>query len=123
MRAVARRVVIVLIGAATAWIWIRLGLYGFGLPVGLAALFPLVVLGVLYARTRRMGDAGVLLGSFALVWAAFETWTWLNDVLDPAVSIPGWTPVPLATAVASLVIAAAVVIASPSGRAGAADRA
>ena len=114
MRDTARRAVIVLVGAATAWIWIRLGLYGFGLPVGLAALVPLLALGVLYARTRRLSALGVLLGSFAVVWAAFETWAWLNAASDPAVSIPGWTPVPLATAIALLVVAGAVVIASSS---------
>lgn len=92
---IARLAVVTLIGLATAWLWIRLGLYGFGLPIGLAALMPLAMLGVLYVRTRRIGDLGLLLGVFAAAWTAFEAWRWLNAASDPAVSIPGWTPVPL----------------------------
>ena len=114
MRGIARRAVVILIGAATAWIWIRLGLYGFGLPVGLATLIPLVILTGLYTRTDRPRELGVLLGSFAAPWAAFETWTWLNGGSDPAVSYLGWTPIPLAAAVALLIIAGAVGVAAPS---------
>jgi hypothetical protein len=110
MRTIARLAVVTAIGLATAWVWIRFGLYGFGPPVGLAALIPLVTLGVLYARRSRGADLGVLLGAFAAVWTAFEAWRWLNGASDPAVSIPGWTPFPLAAAVALLVIAIAVVI-------------
>jgi len=114
MHRIPRVIVVSLIGVATAWLWIRLGLYGFGLPVGFTTLLPLALLGVLYARTHRLGDLGVLLAAFAAVWTAFETWTWLNAASDPAVSIPGWTPVPLATAVALLVVAGAVVGAASS---------
>ena len=111
MRMLARVSVVTMIGLATAWLWIRLGLYGFGLPIGLAALIPLATLGVLYVRTSRLGDLGVLLVSFAAAWTAFEAWTWLNAASDPAVVIPGWTPVPLVIASALLVIAGAVAIA------------
>lgn len=109
-----RGVVTALVGAATAWLWIRLGLYGFGLPVGFATLIPLALLGVLHARQRRTVHLGVLLGSFAAVWTAFEGWTWLNGATDPAVSIPDWTPIPLAAAVALLFTAGAVVVAELS---------
>jgi hypothetical protein len=98
------------IGLATAWVWIRLGLYGFGLPAGLPTLIPLALLGLLYVQRRRTADLGVLLGAFAGVWAAFEAWRWLNAASDPAVSIPGWTPLPLAAAVALLLVAGALVI-------------
>ena len=114
MHRIPRVVVVSLIGVATAWLWIRLGLYGFGLPVGFTTLLPLAMLGVLYARTHRFGDLGVLLAACAAVWTAFETWTWLNAASDSAVSIPGWTPVPLAAAVALLVVAGAVVGAASS---------
>lgn len=109
---IARLTVVLLIGLATAWLWIRLGLYGFGLPVGVAALIPLATLGVLYLRTRRIGDLGVLLGVFAAVWTAFEAWTWLNAAFDPAMFIPGWTPVPLVITSTLLLIAGAVIVAN-----------
>ena len=117
MRGKARHAVIALIGAATAWIWIRLGLYGFGLSGGLAALIPLVMLAVLYVRTRRLSDVGVLLASFGAVWTAFETGAWLNATSDPAVTIPHWTPAPLIAAVALLVVGLSVVVAASSERA------
>jgi hypothetical protein len=112
MDGIPRVVVVSLIGVATAWLWIRLGLYGFGLPVGLVTVIPSVMLGLIYARTRRIADLGVLLGAFAAVWAAHETWTWVNDLSDPAVSIPGWTPVPLAAAIALLVVAVSIMAAA-----------
>lgn len=112
MRGLGRVIVVSLIGIATAWLWIRLGLYGFGLPAGVAVVAPSLMLGVLYARARRIGDLGMLLGAFAAVWTAFETWTWLNATTDRAVSIPGWTPIPLAAAIALLVVAAVVTVAA-----------
>lgn len=114
MRAVVRLAVVTALGLATAWAWIRLGLYGFGLPVGLVALSPLAMLGALYARSHRLADVGVLLGTFAVAWTAFEAWRWLDAASDPAVSIPGWTPIPLAAAVALLVVAVAVTTGASS---------
>ena len=111
----ARRLAVVAaIGALAALIWIRLGLYGFGLPVGLVVLVPVVLLGWLYMRLRRVVDLGALLGAFGLSWAAFEGWVWLNAESDPAVSIPGWSPIPLATAVALLLIGIAVLVRTSS---------
>ena len=109
MRANVRLAVVTAMGLATAWLWIRLGLYGLGLPVGLAMLIPLVMLGLLYVYRRRTADLGVLVGAFAAAWTAFEAWRWLNAASDPAVSIPGWTPLPLAAGVALLAVAVAVV--------------
>lgn len=112
VRGVRRLIVVCAIGIATAWMWIRLGLYGFGPAVGVLVLAPAVLLGVGYVRTGRLGHFGGLLGAFAAAWAAFEAWTWLNAVTDPAVSIPGWTPIPLATAVALFVVASALLVAA-----------
>jgi hypothetical protein len=114
MRGAARIAVVIFIGLATAWIWIRLGLYGFGWPAAAATLAPLAILTGLYLRTNRLRDLGMLVGAFAAAWASFEASAWLNAASDPAVSIPGWTPIPLATAVALFVMAAAVAIAAPS---------
>ena len=114
MRGEGRIAVVILIGLATAWIWIRLGLYGFGWPAAAATLAPLAILTGLYVRTNRLRDLGMLVGSFAAAWTSFEAWAWLNAASDPAVTIPGWTPLPLATAVALFVMATAVAIAAPS---------
>lgn len=107
----ARRwAVILAIGGLAAWLWIRLGLYGFGLAVGIVVALPVLYLAWRYLGSGRRLDAGMVLGSFAGVWASFEAARWLNAASDPAVSIPGWSPVPLAAAVALLVVG--VVIAA-----------
>ena len=80
----------------------------------MATLAPLAILGGLYVRTNRLRDLGMLVGSFAAAWTSFEAWAWLNAASDPAVTIPGWTPLPLTTAVALFVMATAVAIAAPS---------
>lgn len=116
MAVLVRLAVVTAIGLAAAWLWIRVGLNGLGLPMGLVTLAPLAILGLLYARSRRIVDFGVLLGAFAVVWTAFEAWSWLNAAADPAVSIPGWTPIPLAAALILLVAAGAVAIGAASHR-------
>ena len=103
--------VVAAIGIASAWLWMRIGLYGFGLPAGLAVLLPLAVLAAIYMRWRRIARLGVLLGAFGATWAAFEAGAWLNAATDPAVSIPGWSPVPLGASVAFLVLAIALGVA------------
>lgn len=105
MRTAPPGLVPALIGAATAGLWIRLGLYGFGLPIGLLTLIPSALLGVRYARERGVVDLGMLLGSFAAVWTAFEAWTWFNAATDPGVVVPDWTPIPFAAAIVLLLLA------------------
>lgn len=115
----ARRWAVILgIGGLAAWLWIRLGLYGFGLAVGLVAALPVLYLAWRYLAPGRRLDAGLVLGSFAGVWASFETARWLNAERDPAVIIPGWSPVPLAVAVALLVVSVAIAASGspPAGR-------
>lgn len=103
-----RWAVILAIGALGAWLWIRLGLYGFGLPVGIVVALPVMYLAWRYLASGRHIDAGVVLGGFAGVWAIFELATWLNVALDPAVVIPGWSPIPLATAVGLLIVSVTI---------------
>ena len=105
-----RLAVVVALGLISALIWIRVGLYGFGLPVGLVALVPVGLLIVLYLRMGRTRDVGIFLGAFAGSWTAFETWTWVNAATDPSVSIPGWTPFPLVAAVVLLVVGVGVAL-------------
>lgn len=105
----ARRWAIILaIGGLAAWHWIRVGLYGFGLAAGILVVVPVLHLAWRYLGSGRRLDAGMVLGSFAGVWATFELATWLNAASDPAVSIPGWSPVPLATAVGLLIVSVAI---------------
>ena len=105
----ARRwAVILAIGGLAAWLWIRLGLYGFGLAVGIAVALPVLYLTWRFLGSGRRLEAGMVLGSFAGVWASFEAARWLNAASDPAVFIPGWSPVPLAAAVALLVVSVAI---------------
>lgn len=103
-----RSAVILAIGALAAWLWIRLGLYGFGLTVGVVVALPVGYLAWRYIGLGRRLDAGMVLGSFAGVWASFEVARWVNSASDPAVLIPGWSPVPLAAAVALLVVSVAI---------------
>lgn len=105
-----RLAVVVVLGLISALIWIRVGLYGFGLPVGLVALLPVVLLLALYLRAGRTLDIGIFLGAFAGSWTAFEAWTWLNAARDPAVSIPDWTPFALAAAVVLLLVGVGVAL-------------
>jgi hypothetical protein len=70
-------------------------------------LFPLVVAGILVANwvSRREWP---MLGSFLIgaggLWTAMEGLARLNDLADPAVTFPGWTPIPLALAAASVIL-------------------
>lgn len=108
---IARRLAVVaVLGLISALIWIRVGLYGLGLPVGLVALVPVALVIALYLRAGRALDVGIVLGAFAGSWTAFEAWRWLNAALDPAVSIPGWSPVPLVAATVLLVVGIGVAL-------------
>lgn len=82
-------------------------------------LFPVAIGGVLVATwtARRQWDqlGAFLVGGGGLV-AAMQGVALANDLADPAVSITGWTPIPLAAAVAATIIGIAVLIADRRGR-------
>lgn len=65
-----------------------------------------------YLASGRRLDAGLVLGSFVGVWATFEAAGWLNAALDPPISVPGWSPVPFATAVGLLIASVAIAASS-----------
>ena len=107
-RRARRSAVILAIGGLAAWLGIRIGLYGFGLAVGIVFAVPVLYLAWRYVASGHRLDAGLVLGSFGAVWASFEAATWLNAASDPAVSIPGWSPLPLAIATSLLVASVAI---------------
>ena len=84
------------------------------MPVLPLALFPMVVGTTLVAtwvargQTEQVG--AFLIGGGGLV-AVIQGLSLANDLADPAVSIPGWTPIPLAVAVAAAITGITVVVA------------
>ena len=76
-------------------------------PIGIAV--------VLIAAWWRRGQPA-LIGAFLVgggVLVAVMNGMWLvNDLGDPAVSYPGWTPITLAGAVAAMIVGATLVVAA-----------
>jgi hypothetical protein len=81
-------------------------------------LFPVVVAGILMADWLVRG-AMVPLGAFLIgaggLWAAIQSVALVNDLSDEAVSIPGWTPFPLALSFAATILGAALIVAITRG--------
>jgi hypothetical protein len=81
-------------------------------------LFPIVVGGTLAADWLAR-SALLLLGSFLVgaggLWAVMQGLALINDLSDEAVSIPGWTPVPLALSVAVTILGSALIVATARG--------
>jgi hypothetical protein len=81
-----------------------LALVFFGHPY---MLLPMGIGGVLLAswlRPPQPRAMGALLVGFGVLWTAMLGWSLINDLSDPAVSAPGWTPQPLAAGVGLLVL-------------------
>lgn len=87
----------------------------FGLAIGyltyfligtVLVFFPLAIAAVaMTARTRSaLPDAGTFLVACAGSWVVFLGLRHWNDLADPAVTQPGWTPYPLALAAALTVL-------------------
>lgn len=76
-------------------------------------LFPLVTAAILLAAWLSRRE-WLVLGSFLIgaggLWATMQGLARLNDLADPAVSIPGWTPIPLAVGTAAVIVGAALVL-------------
>ena len=81
------------------------------------ALGPVAIAGVLVAVWWRRGQVA-LIGAFLVgggLLVALMNGMWLvNDLSDPAVSYPGWTPIPLAVGVAAAIMGATLLIAGRS---------
>ncbi len=85
------------------------------LPVPPVLIFPIVIGGVLVATwlaERRWLELGAFLLGGGLLWCTTETLSLLNDLSDPAVYRPAWTPIPFGMAAAAVIVGAALMIAS-----------
>jgi hypothetical protein len=101
-----------MVGAASAFLLMIL------LVTPLVVL-PGLVIGVLvtdWVRGGRLLHLGAFCFGGGLLVATMQTLTVLNDLSDPAVSVPGWTPIPLAASVAITVVGVALLIAHHRGR-------
>jgi hypothetical protein len=70
------------------------------------------VLGVSWVIARQWHVLGAFLIGGGLLVVIGETYRRLNDLADPAVVIPGWSPVPLAVGAAITVLGATLAIVS-----------
>lgn len=89
------------------------------LPVFPLLVLPLVVGGVLvgaWLADRRWLELGALLLGGGLLRSATETLSLVNDLGDPAVTRPAWTPIPFGMAVAAVILGTTLIIASVASR-------
>lgn len=63
-------------------------------------------------RRNQTGPIGAFLVGMGIMVALLNGMGLVNDYADPAVSIPGWTPVPLALGVALAIFGSALVVAA-----------
>jgi|SRR6266550_4874645 len=78
-------------------------------PLG---LFPVALAAMLIAdwvHHRRGRELGAFLTGAGALWVWGEVSSVINDLSDEAVTIPGWTPIPLAVSLIALVFGAALL--------------
>lgn len=63
-------------------------------------------------RRNQIGPIGAFLVGGGLLVAVMQIYQLLNDLGDPAVTIPGWTPVPLALGIALAILGTSLVAAA-----------
>jgi hypothetical protein len=84
------------------------------MPVMPLAMLPAAIAGVLCVAWIVRGQL-LQLGAFLIGGGGFvglhQAFTLANDLADPAVSVPGWTPLPLAAGAAFVILGAALVAA------------
>ena len=93
----------VAIGFLTTFLWAPPLVLG---PVSISA----ILVATWLARSQTTLVGAFLVGSGLLI-TAMQAVQIANDLADPAVSIPGWTPVPLGIGVASAILGASLLIA------------
>jgi hypothetical protein len=101
-------------GVALAFLFVMLA-------VAPLVVFPLAIGGAL-VTTWLGARQWVTLGAFLIGAGGFVTVTQAlrraNDLADPAVTMPGWSPVPLAVGAAAVIVGATLIIADRTDRAG-----
>jgi hypothetical protein len=101
-------------GLMAAMTGVAIGFLVLVLPVFPLLIFPMVIGGILVATwlvERRWLELGTFLLGGGLLWCGTETLSLLNDLGDPSVTRPAWTPIPFGLAVAAVVVGAALVMA------------
>ena len=76
-------------------------------------VFPLGIAGILIARwlaAGRLTELGAFLVAAAGFWVLEEAAALINDLNDPAVTSPAWSPIPLALATGLMVFGATLII-------------
>jgi hypothetical protein len=94
---------------------VTIGFLGMLLSASMLLLGPIAIAAVLLATWASRGRTelvGAFLAGAGLIVAGMQAWAFLNDVSDRAVSIPGWTPVPLATGAAVAILGATLLVAA-----------
>ena len=85
------------------------------MPVIPLVVFPFVVAGMLVASwitERQWRPLGAFLAGGGALLFTMQALSRANDLADPAVTIPGWTPVPMAVGAALAILGAALVLAA-----------
>ena len=86
----------------------------FAMAISPLVVFPLIVASVLIANWLAARH-WTLLGAFLVGAGGYLTVTEAlriaNDLADPAVTMPGWSPVPLAFGAAAIILGAALMVA------------
>jgi Na+/phosphate symporter len=88
------------------------------MPVIPLVIFPFVVAGTLvatWAKDRHWRPLGAFLVGGGTLLVVMQAMQRANDIADPAVTIPGWTPAPMVIG-AALAIIGAVLVAKPPRR-------
>lgn len=87
------------------------------MPVIPLVIFPFVVTGILVASWiagRQWRPLGAFLAGGGALLFTMQALSRANDLADPAVTIPGWTPVPMAVGAALAILGTALVLAGGS---------
>ena len=83
------------------------------MPVIPLVIFPFVVAGILVATwitEKQWRPLGAFLAGGGALLFTMQVLSRANDLADPAVVIPGWTPVPMAVGAALAILGATLVL-------------
>lgn len=82
------------------------------MPVIPLVIFPFVIAGTLVATwisERAWRSLGAFLAGGGLLLFAMQAMSRANDLADPAVTVPGWTPIPMAVGAALAILGATLL--------------